>query len=177
MFSASLAATDTRTLVAFSQNDPAVRRELARVLVELVSRLSDDWRVVLKPHPREPDASTYYRDLRESGVEVLPHTEDSYSLLASSHVSLAVYSTVAIEALAFGCRSLVLRSPLWPEDIRTFVEQGQLIPVDGAEAVARECSAEWTPGAHEALASDLFGIGHPAPDFAELIRRASVVRD
>jgi hypothetical protein len=124
-------------------------------------------------HP-DADAATHYRDLRKAGVEVLPHTEGSCSLLASSHASLAVYSTVAIEALAFGCRSLVLRSPLRPEDIRTFVEQGKLIPVDGAEAIARECNAEWTPGAHEALASDLFGIGPPELEFAELVRQAVV---
>jgi len=65
--------------------------------------------IMYKPHPREPLAA-----LRAAwaglAITLAEPAEDAYQLLSRCMASVTVYSTLAIEALAFPCRSIVVRS-------------------------------------------------------------------
>jgi len=159
------------TVVVFSQRFAPVREVLRKLLPELRRRLSPEFRLVLKPHPGEPDAEAYYGPEAGPGVEFASPRDDTYELLRRCRLAVSPYSTVAFEALAFRCRSAVLRTRLWMDDFRTLVEQGALIAVDDAASVAALANLPPEKSRHENLANRLFGVNEPEPDFLELIRR------
>lgn len=155
------------TVVLFGQNVASVRERLSALALELRERLPTV-RLVLKPHPAEEDAAAVYAPLRERGIELAPPGSDSYELLARCRVAVSVFSTIAVEALAFRCVSVVMRSPNWFEDIRTFVAAGFLRAADGAddvEAAYRQFGAARDPDVDHRL----FGVGGEALDFERLI--------
>ena len=59
---------------------------------------------------------------------------------ALCEVAVSEYSTLAIEALAFSCRSVALRSDSWTQSIRDAVTQGLIEPADTPADLAR---ARW----------------------------------
>jgi hypothetical protein len=157
------------TVVLFGQNVASVQARLTTLALELRERLPSV-RLVLKPHPAEKDVAAVYAPLRERGVELAPPGSDSYELLARCRVAVSVFSTIAVEALAFRCASVVLRSPNWFEDIHTFVNGGFLHAADGADDV--EAAYRGFGAAREASVDrHLFGVGGEAIDFERLIAR------
>jgi len=157
------------SVVVFSAPDAATRGLLAAALPSLRAGLDRRLRVVIKPHPLELDAADRYRDQLGPGVELAGNLDDGYRMLAGAVASLAVNSTAAIEALAFGCRSVVLRAPWCADDIRALIGDGILDGVgDGAEAAALIARPR-DPAAGRRVAGRLFGIDRPEPDFAALI--------
>jgi hypothetical protein len=155
-------------VVLFSQNDPPVLETLRQWIKPLRQALPAELRIVIKPHPREHDPARHYGSVLEPGVELASHRDDSYALLNRCVVAATLYSTVAVEALAYPCRSAVIRCPYWTEDIKVLVEQGQLTPVDSPAELAALASAPERSSDHT-LAERLFGIGQPALDFNALL--------
>ncbi len=163
-----------RGVVFFSQPEPDVQRQVDTLAAETRRQLPADVEVVLKPHPNERNTDAVYGQAVAAGVRLAGVMDDSYSLLAQCTVAVSVYSTVALEALAFPCVSAVVRSPRWTEEIRAFVELGQLKPVDQASDIVQlaQSNARGTNTRNTGRA--LFGIGEPVPDFERLI--ASLTR-
>ncbi len=157
------------SVVLFSQNIALVRERLRRLAPELRARLGPKARIVLKPHPGEIDAAAYYGELSRHGIELAGASDDTYTLLRRCRLSVTVYSTVALEALAFRCRSAVLPSPLWPEDLRSLVESGAIAAADDAAALARLWELGPVPPRGDDLANRLFGVHEPELDFEALI--------
>lgn len=160
------------SVVVFSQNDPPAQERIRAILPELRSRLDPKLRLILKPHPRELDASAYYASAIGSGVELASPRDDSYQLLGRCRLSVTVYSTVAIEALAFDCRSVVIRSPYWNEDIHNMVAQESLIPANNADDIVAALSNDVENQVQGSMAQRLFGINTPEPNFLDLIDKA-----
>jgi hypothetical protein len=166
------AGQERRLCLVFSQNEPAVREQLRALLPELRALLPGWMTLTIKPHPRETDHGEFWAPALAHGIELARHTDDTYSLLGRCRLALSVFSTVAIEAPAFGCPSVVLESPYWNEDIRQLVAQGTLIAARTAtEVVAALEHQAPSDGMHDDLAASLFGIGEPELDFAALIER------
>jgi hypothetical protein len=167
-------------IVLFSQADQPVRQALRAIATGLVAKRPQGARVIVKPHPRETDG--YWDDLGALGIEIAACGADSYSLLRECRVAVAVHSTIALEAPAFGCATTVTHPALWTEDIEAMVEQGALLHVDSAADV---CAAyERAPerdahgdgsGSHARLADELFGISAPPLDYRALIEKLEVV--
>jgi hypothetical protein len=154
-------------VVLFGQNIPSVQTNLRGLALELRCRLPAA-RVVLKPHPAEKDVAVVYAGLPERGVELAAPGADSYELLGRCRVAVSVFSTIAVEALAFRCVSVVLRSPSWFEDIRAFVRAGFLHAADSVadvEQAYHQASAARPAG----IDRRLFGVGEPTLDFAHLV--------
>lgn len=165
---ARAAGHERRLCLVFSQNEQAVREQLRALLPELRAQLPESLTLMIKPHPREADHAEFWAPALMHGIELARHTDDTYSLLGRCRLALSVFSTVAIEAPAFGCPSVVLESPYWNEDIRQLVAQGTLIAArDAREIVAALDHETWHDDAD--LAARLFGIGEPELDFATLI--------
>ena len=156
-------------IVLFGQNVPSVQQRLLALALELRARLPAV-RLLLKPHPAERDASTIYGALLERGVELAAPGADSYELLARCRVAVSVFSTIEVEALAFPCTSVVLRSPNWFEDIRAFVAAGFLRAADGPEDVER-AYRDGLDSRAARVDRQLFGVDHPGVDFEQLIDR------
>jgi hypothetical protein len=156
----------------FSQYELPVRIQVRDVAAELRRRLPDDWDVVIKPHPRESDAAGFYAPSVDAGCALAPHGADSYAMLAGCELAVSVYSTLAIEALAFPCRSAVLPSDKWTESISELVEAGILEHArDGAE-LAELAQRDVAVAERGSVARDLFGIGLPDPDFDAVVAQA-----
>lgn len=158
-----------RSILFFSQDDPPVRRLIMDTVRSLAPLLPSALRIVVKPHPREEDAATYWRSLQSERVTIASHLDDGYALLREAAASVCVYSTVALEALAFGCASIVLRSPLWTEDIGVLVQQGVLQVADTATDLFELLLHEDAFAQREALREALFGLQAPALDYGRLI--------
>jgi hypothetical protein len=148
-----------------------------KLVPELRRKLDSRFRIVIKPHPQESDASRYYRDLIGEGVELAAPNEDTYKLLGYCRLAVNIASTVAIEALAYSCRSAVLTSNLWTDEIGALVRQGVLDQADTADDLAQLAHHDQSPAEHAALANRLFGIDEPEPDFMGLIRMLVVERE
>lgn len=162
-------ASDRRRVVLFSAPDAATRQRLAAVLPGLAAALAGDFEIVVKPHPLEIDAGSYYAPWGDR-VRVAGNLDDSYQLLGGCAVSVCVNSTVAIEALAYPCTSIVLDAPFISGEIRSLIDRGaiQLARTsDDIVAVARRALHSERPQ----LAAHLFGIDEQPPDFAELIEQ------
>lgn len=166
---AALPAGERRDVVFFSQTDPPVRSLIAEVVHGCVDRLPEGLRIVVKPHPRETDATAHWNGLAGPRVRIASHHDDSYALLAEARAAVSVYSTVAVEALAFGCPSVVLRSPLWTEDIRVFVEQGVLHAATDADELMALLAAPVPTERAGDLADALFAVREAPLDFERLI--------
>jgi hypothetical protein len=147
---------------------PAVQQQLRALALELRRSLPAQVRLVLKPHPAEKNVADVYAGLPEQGVVIAVPGSDSYELLGSCRVAVSVFSTIAVEALAFRCASVVLRSPHWFEDIRSFVQQGFIQAADGAADVVR-VFRDTGPARQTGLDRALFGVGEPSLDFERLI--------
>ncbi len=165
-------SSERRTILLFSQYELPVRTQVREAAAELRRRLDDAWDVVIKPHPREADAAEFFAPATDAGVTLAPHGADSYAMLSGCELAVSVYSTLAIEALAFPCRSAVLPSDKWTESIAELVEAGILEhALDGAGLA--ELAVRDAPAAERAdVARDLFGIGLPDPDFDRVIQEA-----
>ncbi len=172
--SAGVAPPSSRNaIVLFSQPDRSVREALRVIALGLAAKREKAMRVIIKPHPRETDG--YWDDLRALGIEIAGFGSDSYALLRECRVSVCVHSTVAIEAAAFGCTSTVTQPALWTGDIRTMVEQGNLLRVDDADGVLAAYRAPLSGDA--TLSDELFAVSQRPLDYVALIaslaRRAS----
>ena len=158
-----------REVLIFSQYDLPVRRQVLQAAREMRALLGDDWHVAIKPHPREPGCAAFYADAIADGVELVPPGAESYARLGRCELAVSVYSTVAIEALAFPCRSAVLRSPHWSEAIAALVADGLIEVAEDGVGLAALAQSARPEGSRDAVARDLFGVGVPEPDFGALI--------
>ncbi len=156
------------SIVLFGQNVPAVQQQLRALALELRRGVPAAARVVLKPHPAEKNCAEVYAGLSEQGVVLAEPGSDSYELLGRCRVAVSVFSTIAVEALAFRCASVVLRSPHWFEDIRAFVQQGFIQVADEASDVLR-VFREAGPARQTGVDRKLFGVGEASVDFERLI--------
>src|SRR5262249_18040050 len=103
-------------------------RDALPALLQAVSTL-DDVCLVIKPHPAET-ADPYRaaaKDAAALNVVIAPATLDLARLLAVARVLVTVNSTVAIDAIALGLPSLIVRLP---NNLTPFVEAG--IMADGS---------------------------------------------
>jgi hypothetical protein len=161
------------TVVLFSQ-EIAFVRERIRDLASALRRLLDpSIRLVVKPHPGEREVVRYYGEAARAGVVIATPRDDSYALLRRSRLAVTVYSTLAIEALAFRSRSALLRSPSWPEDLRALVDEGAISAVDTAEEIAALSRLGPAPTRADDLANRFVGVREPPLDFEKLIRAVS----
>jgi hypothetical protein len=165
---ASTSTTNSR-VVLFSQPEPDVQRQVDDLAAQVRLLLSPDVEVFLKPHPNERNTESVYARAIAAGVRLAHSIDDSYSLLAQCSVAVSVYSTVALEALAFPCISAVVRSPRWTEEIHAFVQLGQLKPVDSAADIKSLTAASNERRDVHGAGRALFGIGEPVPDFERLV--------
>jgi hypothetical protein len=155
-------------VVIFGQNMPAVQQQVRACATGLRARLPKAVRIVVKPHPAEKNSREVYAELPALGIEIAALRADSYELLGRCRMAVSVFSTIAVEALAFGCQSVVLRSKHWFEDIERCIEAGMIQVADGAEDVARLYHG-WAKVEQEHVARRFFGIGRPELDFERLI--------
>ena len=163
--------TPRDAVVLFSQSDRPVIERLSAFIGPLRARLAPHLRPVIKPHPREHYPQRTWGPVLVPGVELASHRDDTYALLNRCRVAATLYSTVAIgEALAYPCRSAVIRCPFWNSDIQALVHAGHLTAVDTPADLALLADA---PGG--GVESDsplhLFGIGSEPLDFEELLTR------
>jgi hypothetical protein len=164
------------SVVLFSQPEPDVQQQVNALAAQVRLLLASDVEVVLKPHPNERNTESVYARALASGVRLAHSIDDSYTLLAQCSVAVSVYSTVALEALAFPCVSAVVRSPRWTEEIHAFVQLGQLKPVDSAlDVVALTVGSVQTRDVNN-TGRALFGIGEPTPDFERLLSDVAQAR-
>ncbi len=155
-------------VVVFGQNVAAVQQRLNAFATQLRGVLPPGLRVLLKPHPVEKDVDRVYADAISAGVELAVPNADSYELLSRCRVSVSVFSTIAVEALAFSCTSVVLPSPDWFDELKQLVEQGFVQVAEDADAVARLAS-ETSPSEATDVARRLFGAGEPALDYTTFL--------
>jgi hypothetical protein len=153
-------------VILFGQLEQPVREALRALALELAPQLPSGMRIVIKPHPRESDADQYWGAITSDRIALAPFRADSYALLRDCRAAVSVYSTIALEAPAFGCPSIVLRSPLWSDDIRAMVDNGALLAADDPGDVLAALSSSAT-GAD--AANTLFGVATPALDYARLL--------
>jgi hypothetical protein len=161
------------SIVVFSQADIPVRAALLEMTRALAGRLPSGLRMIVKPHPREADASEYWSELSALGVELAQPSSDSYALLRDCRVALCVHSTVAIEAIAFGCTSAVTLPSFWTDEIRAMVDAGLL-------HAAREPSdllalLDAPPQETEQHAREWFAVDRGPLDYAALLRALGAV--
>lgn len=157
---------DRHDVILFSQPEQPVREGLRALALALAPQLPSGMRVVIKPHPRESDSDAYWGAITGDRIALAPFRADSYALLRDCRAAVSVYSTIALEAPAFGCPSVVLRSPFWTDDIRAMVDRGALLAADGAHDVLAALNAS-SDGASDADA--LFGVSTSPLDYARLI--------
>lgn len=165
----ALPASAFDSVVLFSQPNTPVRTRFRELGPALRSRLDRKTRVILKPHPREIDFESFYRPCADAGIHLATSRDDAHELLRSCRLAVSVSSTVAIEALAFRCRSAVLPTPFRPEDYQALVAQGALSSPETLEDLV--ALAELAPpgdGDFE-LPNRLFGVREPELDFERLI--------
>jgi hypothetical protein len=157
-------------VVLFSQNDPPVIEQLLSWMGPLRARLPAHVRLVIKPHPREHDPERTWGSVLAPGIELASHRDDTYALLNQCVVAATLYSTVAVEALAYPCRSAVIECPYWNEDIRALVDAGHLTAVSSPEQLAA-LATEPIGSAASDVPVRLFGIGAPPLSFTDLLDR------
>jgi hypothetical protein len=102
-------------------------------------------------------------------VRLADPKEDSYALLSQARLSVCVYSTVALEALAFPCQSAVLRSRHWSEEISELANQSILHAADSVDDVAALAMTPLRPTHSRQLADSLFGLDAAPIDFLQMI--------
>jgi hypothetical protein len=157
----------------FSQNTAVVQARLRAFALQLRKILPSDVELVIKPHPGEVDALQVYGELTASGISVLDRMADSYTLLAQTTVCICEFSTLALEALAFPCHSLVLDSPALYEDLREMANTGAIRIIQDARDVLPFLGGDTDVEQRQRLVDTYFAISQPEPDFAELILRCA----
>jgi hypothetical protein len=92
-----------------------IGKALSQFAVDLANQLGadDEYKVVFKCHPGE--AARWHMEypwLATGAVQVIAGNEsDLYTLLAKAEICVGVFSTALYEALAFGCRLLLINLP------------------------------------------------------------------
>jgi hypothetical protein len=157
---------ERRDVILFSQLEQPVRQALRALALELAPLLPDGLRILIKPHPRESDAAAYWGAIASDRIALAPFRSDSYELLRECRAAVSVYSTIALEAPAFGCPSIVLRSPYWSDDIRAMVDAGTLLAAQTATDVRALLDASATG---TGAANALFGVATAPLDYARLL--------
>ncbi len=156
-------------VVVFGQNVGFVQSHLDKFAAELRAVLPADTRVVLKPHPNEKEVERVYENATSAGVELASPQVDSYDLLSRCRLAVCMFSTIAVEALAFSCTSVVLPSPNWFDELKLLVEQGFVQVAESAADVARLCDATRDGSELGDIAQRLFGVGEAPLDFSALL--------
>jgi antitoxin component HigA of HigAB toxin-antitoxin module len=157
--------------VFFSQFEHAVQQQIDQVAADLCARTATQYRITIKPHPREINAEQIYGRAIAAGAQLLSSDHNSYRLLEEIDVAVTVYSTLAVETLAYPCRSIVLQSPDWSEAIHSLLAEHYLERADDAEQLAELLKIAPAIRDRSEIARRLFGIGEPTLDFASLIER------
>lgn len=166
------ASTPTKPLVSiFSQNTISVQARLRAFAIDLRKLLPDSVEIAIKPHPGEIDAAQVYAEPAAHGVVVLDRMADSYALLARTSASICEFSTLALEALAFPCHSLVLESSALHAELRELTESGVLHLLHSPADVPQFLSQDPANSLREELVNSYFGFRSPEPDFEQLIAR------
>jgi hypothetical protein len=158
-------------VVFFSQFEAPIQQQIDRVAAEFAQQSAGRYRISIKPHPREAHAETTYRAALSAGVELLGSTDNSYELLRSTSAAITVSSTLAIEALAYPCRSVALTSSNWTEGMETLIADGYLETAEDGSGLLRLLDTPPRDRDRASVARHLFGIGEPQLDFAALIER------
>jgi hypothetical protein len=169
------ATTDLgKPLIAiFSQNTAAVQHRLRAFALELRRIIPQSVEIVLKPHPGEVDAERVYGELMTNGVTLADRMSDSYALLARTTVSICEFSTLALEALAFPCHSLVLHSSALAGDLHDLAQAGVLNLVHSPHDVSPFLNSSAVTEQREQIVDSYFAFHSAEPDFATLIARQS----
>ncbi|HEX2880009.1 MAG TPA: hypothetical protein VHO25_10800 [Polyangiaceae bacterium] len=158
-------------IAIFSQNTAVVQHRLRAFALELRRLMPQPVEIVLKPHPGEVDAERVYEELVANGVTVADRMSDSYALLARTTVSICEFSTLALEALAFPCHSLVLHSSALSGDLHDLAQAGVLNLVNSAHDVAPFLGLGAVTEQREQIVDSYFAFHSAEPDFAALIAR------
>ena len=159
-----------KRVILFSQTIAAIQRAIDEAAVTLSHDLPDDWEVLLKPHPGEARTDEVFARARAAGVRILGRSDDTYSLLPTAAATVCVHSTVAMEALAAGCRSAVLPWSPRPEYLTGLIDEGLIYAAPGPAALGEWC-VKTEQAAPSDVAHDLFGRGEDPLDYLELIER------
>ena len=156
-----------RRLVAFGQYDPPVQRQLVDFMCALAELVPSDVELTYKPHPKELDLERITSELNAANVAVLEAGADSREVLATAGSAVTVFSTTAMEALAFNCRSIVLSSPFRTDEIQALVDLGW---VDSVSTPAQALALLGRPAEKNLnAAQELFGITNETLDYSKLI--------
>jgi len=161
-----------KRVVLFGQYDLPVQRVIAQTAAELAPLLPD-WEVMIKPHPHELNTEEVYGTATAAGATLAGPRDDTYRLLPTTRLAVGLHSTVAIEALAAGCRSVLLPSSSRSDALQDFVEQGLLGEVGSAADIAGVAEEPGTADHGEQVAADLFGAGADPLDFEALIEQVT----
>jgi hypothetical protein len=159
-----------KRVILFSQFIEEIQTAICEAAVVLAEGLPSDWEVLLKPHPAEVRTEQVFARACAAGARLLGPLDDTYNLLPTAQATVCVHSTVAMEALAAGCRSAVLPWSSRPEYLEQLVDAGMIHAVgDASELISWCCEAE--QGEQPQVARDLFGKGEQPLDFMALIER------
>lgn len=158
-------------VVFFSQFEAPIQQQIDRVTAEFAHRSAGRHRISIKPHPREAHAETTYRSALAAGVELLGATDNSYELLRGTSAAITVSSTLAIEALAYPCRSVALTSSNWTEGMESLIADGYLETCEDGAGLLQLLDTPPRDRDRVGVARHLFGIGEPELDFAGLVER------
>lgn len=135
--------TSGKFLILFAtqpQPDELLRKRAALDVFSVAKELSDVW-VILKPHPRERDASYYHQLAKESGCSnySIHYEEDLFLLLRLCHVLVHCFSTVGVEAVYFGLPAIIL--DYLNEDVLLFAAEEVALQALDAEALYQHLKA------------------------------------
>ena len=161
-----------KRVILFSQPIAEIQRAIDEAAVLLSQELPGDWEVLLKPHPGEVRVEEVFARARGAGVRLIGPSDDTYSLLPTAAATVCVHSTVALEALAAGCRSAVLPWSPRPHYLSSLIAEGLIDAVDEPETLAAWCLNSQQSD-HGDAARDLFGKGEESLDYMELIARVT----
>lgn len=159
---------DEPLVVLFGQNVIAVQQQLCDFALALRRACPSQVRILVKPHPAEKSPSTAYAAATEAGVRLASRDDDSYALLSRCRVAVSVFSTIAVEALAFRCSSVVLPSEHWFDELRLLLDAGFVRLASAASDIVSLLDAPSVPEERSELARRLFGVGEPRFDFGTL---------
>jgi hypothetical protein len=161
-----------KRVVLFSQFIPEIQQAIDEAAVVLARELPSDWEVLLKPHPGEVRTEEVFAKARAAGAKLLGRSDDTYALLPTAAATVCVHSTVAMEALAAGCRSAVLPWSPRPEYLSSLIEAGLIHAVAESADLVSWCQQE-SDSDNSDVARDLFGKGEEPLDYLQLIERVA----
>ena len=159
-----------KRVVLFSQFIPEIQHAIGEAAALLARDLPADWEVLLKPHPSEVRTESVFATACEAGAKLLGPGDDTYSLLPTATATVCVHSTVAMEALAAGCRSAVLPWSGRPEYLNALIDEGMIHAVTEPSELVSWCLQQGG-SVNTDVARDLFGKGEEPLDYLDLIAR------